>query len=107
MLIGRRGACWKEGCLLEGIVLIGRNGAYWKEWCLLAERALIGRKLLLEGRVLSGSSYWKEHIVSELTKSLKYFFQVHRLVVVDENDCIAGVLSLSDLLQVLVLHPPG
>ena len=34
-------------------------------------------------------------------------FQVHRLVVVDKEDHVVGVMSLSDLLQVLVLHPPG
>ena len=34
-------------------------------------------------------------------------FQVHRLVVVDKDDHVVGVMSLSDLLQVLVLHPPG
>lgn len=32
---------------------------------------------------------------------------VHRLVVVDKEDHVVGVMSLSDLLQVLVLHPPG
>ncbi|XP_028411547.1 5'-AMP-activated protein kinase subunit gamma-1-like [Dendronephthya gigantea] len=32
---------------------------------------------------------------------------VHRLVVVDKEDQVVGVMSLSDLLQVLVLHPPG
>lgn len=34
-------------------------------------------------------------------------FQVHRLVVVDENDCVIGIISLSDLLQYLVLRPQG
>lgn len=34
-------------------------------------------------------------------------FQVHRLVVVDENACIVGIVSLSDILQALVLTPAG
>ena len=34
-------------------------------------------------------------------------FQVHRLVIVDNKDRVVGVMSLSDLLKVLVLHPPG
>lgn len=32
-------------------------------------------------------------------------FQVHRLVVVDEDDHVLGVLSLSDILVYLVLKP--
>ncbi|XP_046862706.1 5'-AMP-activated protein kinase subunit gamma-1-like [Xenia sp. Carnegie-2017] len=32
---------------------------------------------------------------------------VHRLIVVDKDDHIVGVMSLSDILRVLVLHPPG
>lgn len=34
-------------------------------------------------------------------------FQVHRLVVVDENDKVIGIISLSDLLMYLVLRPTG
>lgn len=30
-------------------------------------------------------------------------FQVHRLVVVDEQDVVKGIVSLSDILQALVL----
>lgn len=33
--------------------------------------------------------------------------QVHRLVVVDENSSIEGIISLSDILQALVLTPAG
>lgn len=33
--------------------------------------------------------------------------QVHRLVVVDENSKIEGIISLSDILQALVLFPTG
>lgn len=33
--------------------------------------------------------------------------QVHRLVVVDECSSIEGIVSLSDILQALVLSPAG
>lgn len=33
--------------------------------------------------------------------------QVHRLVVVDECSSIEGIISLSDILQALVLSPAG
>ncbi|XP_031418726.1 5'-AMP-activated protein kinase subunit gamma-1-like isoform X3 [Clupea harengus] len=33
--------------------------------------------------------------------------EVHRLVVVDEHSCIEGIISLSDILQALVLTPAG
>ena len=33
------------------------------------------------------------------------FLQVHRLVVVDPNDTVIGVLSLSDILTFMVLRP--
>lgn len=33
--------------------------------------------------------------------------QVHRLVVVDERSSIEGIVSLSDILQALVLSPAG
>lgn len=33
--------------------------------------------------------------------------QVHRLVVVDERSSIEGIVSLSDILQALVLGPAG
>lgn len=33
--------------------------------------------------------------------------QVHRLVVVDERSSIEGIVSLSDILQSLVLSPAG
>lgn len=33
--------------------------------------------------------------------------QVHRLVVVNETDTIVGIISLSDILQALVLTPTG
>lgn len=33
--------------------------------------------------------------------------QVHRLVLVDTDDVVRGIVSLSDLLQALVLTPAG
>ena len=34
-----------------------------------------------------------------------FFYQVHRLVVVDNDDHVIGVISLSDILKELVLKP--
>lgn len=34
-------------------------------------------------------------------------WQVHRLVVVNDADSIVGIISLSDILQALILTPPG
>ncbi len=36
-----------------------------------------------------------------------FFGQVHRLVLVDSDDVVRGIVSLSDLLQALVLTPAG
>lgn len=36
-----------------------------------------------------------------------FLSQVHRLVLVDESDVVKGIVSLSDLLQALVLSPAG
>lgn len=33
--------------------------------------------------------------------------QVHRLVLVDRADVVKGIISLSDLLQAMVLSPAG
>lgn len=43
----------------------------------------------------------------ETTLICLLFVQVHRLVVEDEADCIVGIVSLSDILQALVLTPAG
>ena len=42
----------------------------------------------------------------KLTPGL-FFLQVHRLVVVNEADSIVGIISLSDILQALILTPAG
>lgn len=36
-----------------------------------------------------------------------YLSQVHRLVLVDRSDVLRGIISLSDLLQAMVLTPTG
>lgn len=36
-----------------------------------------------------------------------FLLQVHRIVVVDENHFLKGVVSLSDILDYLVLRPVG
>lgn len=43
----------------------------------------------------------------QLTCNCVLLFQVHRLVVVDERSSIEGIVSLSDILQALVLSPAG
>lgn len=47
--------------------------------------------------------------VAQVERPLIVFcnLQVHRLVVVDENSSIEGIISLSDILQALVLTPAG
>lgn len=45
-----------------------------------------------------------------LIKSYSHFpssSQVHRLVLVDRADVVRGIISLSDLLQAMVLTPAG
>lgn len=39
--------------------------------------------------------------------TIVFHLQVHRLVVVDEEDKVIGIISLSDLLLYLVLRPCG
>lgn len=41
------------------------------------------------------------------TSCFLYFFKVHRLVVIDDDDKVIGIISLSDLLFYLVLRPCG
>lgn len=36
-----------------------------------------------------------------------FLSQVHRLVLVDRADVVKGIISLSDLLQAMVLTPAG
>lgn len=56
----------------------------------------------------------KVHARSTVLKSIRkilsdfsFVLQVHRLVVVDEEDKVIGIISLSDLLMYLVLRPTG
>lgn len=48
-----------------------------------------------------------QRIFSPLEADVSVLNQVHRLVVVDENGSIVGIVSLSDILQALVLNPAG
>lgn len=43
------------------------------------------------------------YVVPILRKAIVDHVQVHRLVVVDEQDVVKGIVSLSDILQALVL----
>lgn len=46
-------------------------------------------------------------LLFQSNKNKNPYSQVHRLVVVDENDKVIGIISLSDLLMYLVLRPTG
>lgn len=51
------------------------------------------------------SFQWVQRGVIVLLNVCNLTFKVHRLVVTDDDDKVIGVLSLSDLLQFLVLRP--
>ncbi|XP_063075719.1 5'-AMP-activated protein kinase subunit gamma-1-like isoform X2 [Engraulis encrasicolus] len=65
-------------------------------------QALRHRSQYFEGVVKCNSDETLDTIVDRIVKA-----EVHRLVVVDERSCIKGVISLSDILQALVLSPAG
>ncbi|XP_062849819.1 5'-AMP-activated protein kinase subunit gamma-1 isoform X2 [Trichomycterus rosablanca] len=64
--------------------------------------ALRHRSQYFEGVMKCKRHETLETIVERIAKA-----EVHRLVVVDGNDCIEGIVSLSDILQALVLAPAG
>ncbi|XP_036378576.1 5'-AMP-activated protein kinase subunit gamma-2-like isoform X3 [Megalops cyprinoides] len=65
-------------------------------------QALRHRSQYFEGVMKCNRLETLETIVDRIVKA-----EVHRLVVVDENACIVGIVSLSDILQALVLTPAG
>ncbi|XP_013931500.1 PREDICTED: 5'-AMP-activated protein kinase subunit gamma-2 isoform X2 [Thamnophis sirtalis] len=65
-------------------------------------QALQHRSQYFEGVVKCNKLETLETIVDRLVKA-----EVHRLVVVNETDTIVGIISLSDILQALVLTPTG
>ncbi|XP_017564734.1 5'-AMP-activated protein kinase subunit gamma-2-like isoform X1 [Pygocentrus nattereri] len=65
-------------------------------------QALMHRSQYFEGVMKCNRLETLETIVDRIVKA-----EVHRLVVVDENACIVGIVSLSDILQALVLTPAG
>ncbi|XP_041923442.1 5'-AMP-activated protein kinase subunit gamma-2a isoform X4 [Alosa sapidissima] len=65
-------------------------------------QALRHRSQYFEGVMKCNLMETLETIVDRIVKA-----EVHRLVVVDENGSIAGIVSLSDILQALVLTPAG
>uniref|UniRef100_A0A665U8D4 5'-AMP-activated protein kinase subunit gamma-1-like n=1 Tax=Echeneis naucrates TaxID=173247 RepID=A0A665U8D4_ECHNA len=65
-------------------------------------RALKHRSQYFEGVVKCHKMETMETIVDRIVKA-----EVHRLVVVDERSSIEGIVSLSDILQTLVLSPSG
>ncbi|XP_056595051.1 5'-AMP-activated protein kinase subunit gamma-2a isoform X2 [Triplophysa dalaica] len=65
-------------------------------------QALMHRSQYFEGVMKCNRFETLEMIVDRIVKA-----EVHRLVVVDENCSIVGIVSLSDILQALVLNPAG
>ncbi|XP_038853510.1 5'-AMP-activated protein kinase subunit gamma-2-like isoform X1 [Salvelinus namaycush] len=65
-------------------------------------QALRHRSQYFEGVMKCNRLETLETIVNRIVKA-----EVHRLVVVDENARIVGIVSLSDILQALVLTPAG
>ncbi|XP_064410693.1 5'-AMP-activated protein kinase subunit gamma-2 isoform X2 [Latimeria chalumnae] len=65
-------------------------------------QALRHRSQYFEGVVKCNKLETLETIVDRIVKA-----EVHRLVVVNETDSIVGIISLSDILQALVLTPAG
>ncbi|KAJ8396843.1 hypothetical protein AAFF_G00014420 [Aldrovandia affinis] len=65
-------------------------------------QALRHRSQYFEGVMKCNRLETLETIVDRIVKA-----EVHRLVVVDEKACIVGIVSLSDILQALVLTPAG
>ncbi|XP_075285964.1 5'-AMP-activated protein kinase subunit gamma-3 isoform X2 [Opisthocomus hoazin] len=64
--------------------------------------ALRQRTICLEGVLTCYPHETMEDIIDRIAKE-----QVHRLVLVDENQYPRGIISLSDILQALVLTPAG
>uniref|UniRef100_A0A8C9W2Y5 Protein kinase, AMP-activated, gamma 2 non-catalytic subunit a n=1 Tax=Scleropages formosus TaxID=113540 RepID=A0A8C9W2Y5_SCLFO len=69
---------------------------------LSVTQALQHRSQYFEGVVKCNRLETLETIVDRIVQA-----EVHRLVVVDQNESIVGIVSLSDILQALVLSPPG
>lgn len=65
-------------------------------------QALQHRSQYFEGVVKCSKLEILETIVDRIVRA-----EVHRLVVVNEEDSIVGIISLSDILQALILTPPG
>ncbi|XP_018620918.1 5'-AMP-activated protein kinase subunit gamma-1 isoform X2 [Scleropages formosus] len=64
------------------------------------QEALRGRACCIEGVIKCYPHETLETIIDRIAKA-----EVHRLVMVDEEDVVRGIISLSDLLQALVLTP--
>ncbi|XP_048196451.1 5'-AMP-activated protein kinase subunit gamma-2 isoform X2 [Perognathus longimembris pacificus] len=65
-------------------------------------QALLHRSQYFEGVVKCSKLETLETIVDRIVRA-----EVHRLVVVSEADSIVGIISLSDILQALILTPAG
>uniref|UniRef100_A0A3B5MTP7 Protein kinase, AMP-activated, gamma 3a non-catalytic subunit n=1 Tax=Xiphophorus couchianus TaxID=32473 RepID=A0A3B5MTP7_9TELE len=66
------------------------------------EEAIRGRTCCVEGVMKCYPDESLETVIDRIVKA-----EVHRLVLVDRLDVVKGIISLSDLLQALVLTPAG
>ncbi|NXI57826.1 AAKG2 kinase, partial [Chloroceryle aenea] len=92
-------------CLVCWFSFLNQNLAAEKTYNNLditVTQALQHRSQYFEGVVKCSMLETLETIVDRIVKA-----EVHRLVVVNEADSIVGIISLSDILQALVLTPAG
>uniref|UniRef100_A0A4W4GUH6 CBS domain-containing protein n=1 Tax=Electrophorus electricus TaxID=8005 RepID=A0A4W4GUH6_ELEEL len=66
------------------------------------QEAIEGRSCCIEGVLKCYPHETLEIIINRIAEA-----EVHRLVLVDKEDVVRGIISLSDLLQALVLTPAG
>lgn len=66
------------------------------------QEAIQRRTCCVEGVIKCHPDESLETIIDRIVKA-----EVHRLVLVDRSDVVKGIISLSDLLQALVLAPAG
>ncbi|XP_065110244.1 5'-AMP-activated protein kinase subunit gamma-1 isoform X2 [Paramisgurnus dabryanus] len=66
------------------------------------QEALRRRRCYVEGVIKCYPDETLETVIDRIVKA-----EVHRLVLVDRNDVVRGIISLSDLLQAIVLSPAG
>lgn len=66
------------------------------------QEAVRRRKCFVEGVIKCQGHETLEAVIDRIVKA-----EVHRLVLVDRDDVVRGIISLSDLLQAMILSPAG